>query len=177
VCLVTKAAWRHRNTASAPTGPPESGLRSAYANADVGFTRISAVDPATHDDVEDALMLATLPYSAGGPIVCGLTRFADRRRAVAEASGPELDEEIVETGEGLRLYRRPPFRSVVGPEAALPAGTTRPRKHVPRLRGLADRSGEAPSFDQVAAALAELAEEPKPVRQAGVMPTPERAAA
>ena len=90
----------------------EQGLR--------GFTRIEAEDPATHDDVADAAMLAAIPHTprGGGRVICGLAMLADPDRAAADAAVPALDEEILETGGGLRLYRRPPLQSVAGPEVA-----------------------------------------------------------
>ncbi len=93
-----------------------AGLR--FEQGERGFTRIEAEDPATHDDVADAAMLATLPHSRAGRVICEITRLAHPRRAVAEARVGDLDEEIVETGGGLRLYRRPPLQSVAGPEVA-----------------------------------------------------------
>lgn len=101
-----------------------AGLK--FEQGERGFTRINADDPATHDDAADALgAIATLPHRArSGRVVCHLQRLADPDRAPAEASFPELDEPIVESGGGLRLYRRPPLQSIAGTELTLPAGAT-----------------------------------------------------
>jgi hypothetical protein len=87
-----------------------AGLR--FEQGERGFTRIEAEDPAVHDDVADALMLAAIPQSpAGGSGVRShLVKLAGH--VVPEAEVPELDEAVVETGGGLRLYRRPPLQSV-----------------------------------------------------------------
>lgn len=81
--------------------------------------------PAQHDDVADALAAATLPVNprSAGRVVCGLAVFAAPEKALAEATVPDLNEEVVETGGGLKLYRRPPFQSVTGDEVALPPGS------------------------------------------------------
>jgi hypothetical protein len=98
-----------------------AGLR--FEQGERGFTRIEADDPATHDDISDALALACLPYRPrGAALRCALAEMADPAVAVPDAGAPELDEPIVATGAGLRLYRRPPLQSAAGPELTLPAG-------------------------------------------------------
>lgn len=110
-----------------------AGLR--FEQGERGFTRINAEDPAVHDDVADALYLAALPYRprGGGRVVCELARLAGPARAVEEPDVPELEEPVVETGGGLRVYRRPPLQSVAGLEVSMPA----------RVR-VAQRSARAP---------------------------------
>ena len=100
------------------------GLR--FEQGERGFTRIEADRPATHDDLGDALMLSTLPYSDRGRVRCHLAICADPRRAAAEMEVPVLDVDVVETGGGLRLYRRPPLQSVSAGELSLPPGVTQP---------------------------------------------------
>jgi len=97
-----------------------AGLR--FEQGERGLIRIGAQDRATHDDVADAAYLATMPYRSrrGGRIVCHLQRLADPSWAVAEAALPDLDEAVVTTGGGLRVYQRPPLQSVAGPELTLP---------------------------------------------------------
>lgn len=104
-----------------PTLPRQlAGLRVAQQGQGA---RIDAEDPSVHDDVADALAFAMLPYlRAGSKVGCWMSRLADPQRALAEAPVPDLDEPVVETGGGLRVYRHPPLQSVSGSEVTLPAG-------------------------------------------------------
>jgi hypothetical protein len=61
-------------------------------------------------------------------VICGLAMLADPDRAAADAVVPALDEEIVETGGGLRLYRRPPLQSPAGRELTVPPGSGLPEQ-------------------------------------------------
>jgi hypothetical protein len=90
-----------------------------------GFTRIEADDPAVHDDVCDAAMLAALPYSPSGSkrVVSGLLGLADPRRASADADVPTLDCEVITTPTGLRVYRRPALQGVGDRYVTLPEAT------------------------------------------------------
>jgi hypothetical protein len=103
-----------------------AGLR--FEQGERGFTHIEAEDAATHDDVADALMLAALPHSPPGSrrIRCHLAALADVRKAPPDADVPELDEPIVETGGGLRVYRRPPLQSVTGRDITVTASVKQP---------------------------------------------------
>jgi hypothetical protein len=98
------------------------GLR--FEQGDRGFTRIEASDAATHDDITDAAMLATLPYSprGGGRIVCGLAELADPARAVSDAELPEMVDDYVEAGSGVRIWRRPPLQGVLDTSLWVPPG-------------------------------------------------------
>lgn len=116
-----------------------AGLR--FEQGERGFTRIEPESPAIHDDVTDSAMVGTRPRTdRGGAIVCGLAIDARPARAFPDAAVPELEEAIVTTGGGLRLYRRPPLQSVAGAELTLPAGvavadSTGPPSS-PRIRAL-----------------------------------------
>ena len=107
------------------------GLR--FEQGERGFTRIEAESEAVHDDIVDAAMLATVPWvpKKGSRIKTALTTFADPRRAAPDAELPEVDEDYVESGAGIRVWRRPPLQSAAGPELWMPPATS-PRKKVPR---------------------------------------------
>lgn len=113
-----------------------AGLK--FEQGERGFTRIEADDPATHDDVADALMLATMVYTAkSGRLVSALAKLADPRRANHDATVQPLDEPITETGGGLRVYARPVLQSIAGREVTLPAGAapmSAPRTHLDEMR-------------------------------------------
>jgi len=119
-----------------------AGLR--FEQGERGFVRINAEDPAVHDDVADSLMLAALPHRRQGSsrLMCELARLASRERAPADALLAELDEPVVATGGGVRVYRRPPLQSVAGVEVTVPPGvrladTSQPPEPVdPRLAEL-----------------------------------------
>ena len=86
-----------------------------FEQGDRGFMRIEAENAAVHDDICDAAMLATLPYRPRGAsrVVCGLIQLADAARAFADAEPlPEMPEDYVESGSGLRVWRRPPLQGV-----------------------------------------------------------------
>lgn len=98
-----------------------AGLR--FEQGERGFTRIEADNPATHDDVADALMLAALPWvpPRRGRVESFLATISHPRYARPEAEVPALDEPMVTTGGGFRVYRRPPLQSVTGLAVTLPA--------------------------------------------------------
>jgi hypothetical protein len=100
-----------------------AGLR--FEQGERGFQRIEADDTAAHDDLCDALMLATLPYRPQGQhrLVCKLSDYADPRRATRDERLPELDCPVVETGAGLRVHSRPALQGVARPEVSLYART------------------------------------------------------
>lgn len=93
--------------------------------------KIGAEDPSVHDDAADALAFGALPYvpHGTGRLVCGLARLVDPATAAREADVPELDEPVIETGGGLRLYRRPPLQGIADSRLHLPPGveTKHPR--------------------------------------------------
>lgn len=96
-----------------------AGMR--FEQGERGFVRIEAESPVTHDDVADALMLATVPWvQRKGRVACKLARMA--AHGVPDAQVPALDVPVVETGDGMRLYRRPSLQSVNGLEVTLPVG-------------------------------------------------------
>ncbi len=103
-----------------------AGLK--FEQGERGFTRIGAEDPATHDDVADALALAMVPFRRRGS--SRLRTLVPRLAALhpAEAPVPALEGPVVETGGGLRLPRRPVLQSVNGPEITLPPGARRVRQ-------------------------------------------------
>lgn len=73
-----------------------------------------------HDDLADSLYLAAGPHRhpSGRGLRCYLDRVAGG--GVPEARVPETDEPVVETGGGLRVWRRPALQSVSGVELTLP---------------------------------------------------------
>lgn len=105
-----------------------------------GFERIEA--GAGHDDLCDALYLAAGPYR-------------DRRRQqrsfladLCDRPSPEADVEpidvdVVATGSGLQVYRRPPLQSVGGVAVTLPVGAG--RRTDPRLAEI--RAAAARAYD------------------------------
>jgi hypothetical protein len=97
-----------------------AGLR--FEQGERGFTRIEAEDPAVHDDVADALMLAALPVRTRRGVACGLAQLADPARAPIDVHVGDLHTEVVETGGGLRVYRRSPLQSIYGGELTMPEG-------------------------------------------------------
>lgn len=88
----------------------ERGLR--------GVTRIEASDPATHDDVADAAMLA---LGVHPDLTVELLRHAAPERWTRDAWVGALDCPVVETGGGLRVYEFPPLQSVAGPDVWVPS--------------------------------------------------------
>lgn len=96
------------------------GLR--FEQGERGFTRIEAEDAVTHDDVADALMLATMPRTVRrGRVVCHLSVLANPRRAAPDVELPSEPSEPVEAGSGYRLYRRPALQSVIRAELTMPS--------------------------------------------------------
>jgi len=92
-----------------------AGLR--FEQGERGMTRIEADSPGTHDDVADALMLATAPFSRGR------TRALPARR-LSRAEIPDArvlePSDTVTTGGGLVLPRSPFWQSVNGGELTMP---------------------------------------------------------
>jgi hypothetical protein len=98
-----------------------AGLR--FEQGARGFTHIEAEDAAVHDDVADALMLATGPYVADG---AQYSYLAIRARGSDDRPDTEVvlpaDVEMVATPAGTVLPVRPVWQSVDGPEiSGLPA--------------------------------------------------------
>lgn len=90
-----------------------AGLR--FEQGARGTTRIEADNATTHDDIADALMLATgITPGRDGRLRCRLARAA--LDPVPDADIQHADVEIVETGAGLRLPRRPWLQSIDGDE-------------------------------------------------------------
>lgn len=104
-----------------------AGLR--FEQGERGFTRIEAEDAAVHDDVADALMLAAAPYSRRGRAAAHLLTVAGEKAPVDAFIAPAEGGEVVSTGGGLRVWRRPPLQSVNGVEVSFPHGwDARPRR-------------------------------------------------
>lgn len=94
-----------------------AGLR--FEQGTRGSTRIEAEDAATHDDTADALMLATgISPGRDGRLRCRLARAA--LDPVPEADFHGADVEMVQTGGGLWLPRRPWLQSIDGDEITAP---------------------------------------------------------
>jgi Terminase large subunit, T4likevirus-type, N-terminal len=111
-----------------------------------GTERIEA--SAGHDDLADALMLATIPTrdQRTGRWRTVLANLAEPRRPLAPAHPVRLAEPEVETGGGLRLYRRPALQSVTGTEISIPPGAELapdPRPTDPRLERLRESASAA----------------------------------
>jgi hypothetical protein len=81
------------------------------------MTRIEADSPGLHDDVADALMLATAPFSRDGRSRCRLARFS--RLDLPDAHAPDVADTVTTAG-GLMLRRAPFWQSVNGLEVSLP---------------------------------------------------------
>lgn len=97
-----------------------SGLQ--YEQGERGFTRIGAGDDATHDDVSDALMLATQPLKKDSRVGTRLARWADPEFAPSDSQvPPDYDGgDIQELPSGLRVWTRPPLQSPAGQRLTLP---------------------------------------------------------
>lgn len=105
-----------------------------FAQGARGFLSVEASDDAVHDDLADALTLAMLPVRQRGDLKwrCHLARLADPANASPEAYVvPDLAVPVVEAGDGLRVYRRPPLQSVIGTELNLPREDPRPKPPPP----------------------------------------------
>ncbi len=101
-----------------------------------------------HDDLADALMLATLPTRdrRTGRWRSVLAALAEPRRSLSPAMPVRLTEPEVETGGGLSLYRRPALQSVNGIEISIPPGAEvapDPKPINPRLDSLRESASEA----------------------------------
>jgi Terminase large subunit, T4likevirus-type, N-terminal len=110
-----------------------AGLR--FEHGERGFTRIGAESAAVHDDVCDALAIATAPYTtatARGRVVVGLLGFAQPGAVLDAQPGRRMEEsEVIETGAGLRVWRRPVLQSVTDWALTFPAShRTRPKEVV-----------------------------------------------
>jgi hypothetical protein len=83
---------------------------------------------AGHDDLADSLYVCGAPWrQRGGALRYYLAEAAERRSA--EADVDPLDERVVATSGGLRLYAQPPIQSVAGEELSLPEGARPARVH------------------------------------------------
>jgi hypothetical protein len=104
-----------------------AGLR--FEQGARGFTRIEAEDVAVHDDVSDALALATGPHNtakARGRVIVELLKFAQPGHLLdARPPGRFAEEEVVETGGGLRVWKRPPLQSITDYELTIPTKEAR----------------------------------------------------
>lgn len=92
-----------------------------------------------HDDLADALMLATVPYrDRRGRWRTVIDGLADPRRALPELTAPAIEGQTVETGGGIEIQRRPPLQSVAGSLVTLPAGAKLKAKNEinPRLEAM-----------------------------------------
>jgi Terminase large subunit, T4likevirus-type, N-terminal len=94
-----------------------AGLR--FEQRSRGFTHIEAEDAADHDDVADALYLATLPHRPEKRVVCHLAALAGSNRVSGDARTPEQDDPVVQTGSGLRVYQHPALQGVARPDVSL----------------------------------------------------------
>ncbi len=111
-----------------------AGLR--FEHGERGFTRIGAEDAAVHDDLADALMLATAPHvpHGQGRVQTHLLQLASPRAAPPDADLHPLDCEVVETGNGRRVYSQPALQSVAGIDFNLPVGVSQQRPPAPEDR-------------------------------------------
>lgn len=100
-----------------------AGLR--FEQGERGFTHIEAENAAVHDDVADALMLATAPYSPRNSrrVYSRLAHYARGRQPPPDASLGTWSGEVVQTPAGLTLFRHPPLQSVAGSPVTFPAIT------------------------------------------------------
>jgi hypothetical protein len=126
-----------------------AGLR--YDQGERGNVSIQAESAATHDDVADALMLATGPYAIDGRHTTALARYAESERPDAQVSE---DVPTVTTGGGLVLPRDPRWQSPGGSDIALPL----------RAHALPAIPAEPDLITQARAAVAAALAEPEPRR-------------
>lgn len=87
---------------------------------------------AGHDDRADALMLAAGPMRdrRRKQLRCLIAEAADSRRPDAQLP-EDFSGEVVETGGGLRVWRRPPLQSCAGPNVSLPDAGQPGAAHIP----------------------------------------------
>jgi hypothetical protein len=78
--------------------------------------------PGSHDDLADAAMIAAAPYRTKEKQPVWRSLLGDAAGTPSRDTTAAIDEPVVETGDGLRLYRRPVIQSVLGPEITLPRG-------------------------------------------------------
>jgi hypothetical protein len=88
-----------------------------YEIAERGLMKIEADQPAVHDDVADALMLATGPYHLKGKVACVLARAA---RSTEPDAAVRDSGDTVTTGAGLVIPTIPAYQSPLGPEVTEP---------------------------------------------------------
>jgi hypothetical protein len=107
-----------------------AGLR--FEVGERGFVRIEADDPATHDDVADALMLAAGPHRLrNGKAGCVLANAA---RSIEPDAEIRDEVETVETGGGLVVPRRAIFQSPLGSDVTAPPRAERVNPILQRAR-------------------------------------------
>ena len=96
---------------------------------------------------------------------------------VAEENVEQARERFRSALEGLVAEQRGLSEALgfSGWLAAFPETIYAPAKHTPAVRGIATLSGDPPRFEQVAEALACLAEPLRPAQPAGAMPRPNAA--
>lgn len=96
-----------------------AGIR--FEHGQRGHVRIEAESAQVHDDVADALAMATVPYSNdAGRWRTMLGNLAARATPDAHADDPDVP--VVLTGGGLRLPAAPVLQSIDGSEVTPPVG-------------------------------------------------------
>ncbi|MDP8908851.1 MAG: terminase family protein [Chloroflexota bacterium] len=97
-----------------------AGLR--FEQGEHGFTHIGAESSAVHDDVADALMLATAPHTfrSSKRTYSRLAHYARGRYPVPDSSLGNWSGEVTETPAGLTVFRRPPLQSLAGESVTFP---------------------------------------------------------
>lgn len=105
-----------------------AGLR--FEQRERGFTRIENDSGlAQHDDVADALALAMAPFRPRrGGVACRVLTLASPHAPLPDADLADHEGEVLTTGSGLRVWRRPPLQSVRGTDVTFPQGSTQPRE-------------------------------------------------
>jgi len=87
--------------------------------------KIEAEEANVHDDICDALYLATFPYTGKRGVGTRLSRWADPEYAVSDAPVPPPTGETFTTPKGLRVWRKPPLQSLEGHGLTFPGSRLR----------------------------------------------------
>ena len=143
--------------------------------------------PKAVEKADKAIVVAHRREEALGT-ACGQARA--ELAEVIKAERSELERVAEENVEQARERFRSALEGLVAEQRALseslgfaawlagfPETIYAPAKHTPAVRGIATLSGDPPRFEQVAEALACLAEPLRPVQSAGRMPNPDAAQA
>ena len=155
--------------------------REAYAAAlrggkkeDPGTSATEKADKATAAARRREEALATAAGQGRAELAEVIRAERSELERVAEENVEQARERFRSALEGLVAEQRGLSEALgfSGWLAGFPETIYAPAKHTPAVRGIATLSGDPPRFEQVAEALARLAEPLRPAQPAGAMPRP-----